>query len=71
MRLRVEEILKEQGKTKYWLYIRLGLSYQNFNKIVNNQTTGIKFQTLQSLCEILNCTPNDLFVFEENEKPLG
>ena len=36
MKLRVEEILKEKGKSKYWLYIRLGLSYQNFNKIVNN-----------------------------------
>ncbi|MBQ9276926.1 MAG: helix-turn-helix transcriptional regulator [Clostridia bacterium] len=66
MRLRVDEILKEQGKTKYWLYIRLGLSYQNFNKIVNNETSGIKFQTLQSLCEILNCTPNDLFVMDDN-----
>lgn len=66
MRLRVDEILKEQGKTKYWLYIRLGLSYQNYNKIVNNETSGIKFQTLQSLCEILNCTPNDLFVMDDN-----
>ena len=68
MRLRVDEILKEQGKTKYWLYIRLGLSYQNFNKIVNNETSGIKFQTLQSLCDILKCTPNDLFVIDEGEQ---
>ena len=65
MKLRIQEILTEQGKTKYWLYIRLGLSYQNFNKIINNQTSGIKFRTLQSLCEILNCTPNDLFEFTE------
>lgn len=61
MKLRILEILKEQNKTKYWLYIRLGLSYQNFNKLVNNETTGIKFTNLKSLCEILNCTPNDLF----------
>ena len=39
----------------------MGLSYQNFNKIVNNQTSGIKFNNLQSLCDILECTPNDLF----------
>ena len=38
MRLRILDILKEKGKTKYWLYIQLGLSYQNFNKIVNNET---------------------------------
>ena len=61
MRLRILEILKEKGKTKYWLYIRLGLSYQNFNNIVNNKTTSIKFENLKSICEILECTPNDLF----------
>ena len=61
MRLRIDEILKQKGKSKYWLYIQLGLSYQNFNKIYNNQTSGIKFATLQALCDILECTPNDLF----------
>lgn len=61
MKLRILDILKEKEKTKYWLYIQLGLSYQNFNKMVNNQTNGIKFENLQSLCDILECTPNDLF----------
>ena len=61
MELKVYDILKAKGKTKYWLYIRLGLSYQNFNKLINNETTAIKFKTLESLCEILECTPNDLF----------
>ena len=41
--------------------MQLGLSYQNFNKMINNQTNGIKFENLQSLCDILECTPNDLF----------
>ena len=62
MKLRVLELLEEKGKTKYWLYIQLGLSYQNFNKMVNNQTSGIKFENLQALCDILECTHNDLFV---------
>ncbi len=61
MHLRVLEILKEKQKTKYWLYIQMGLSYQNFNKLVNNRTKGIKFENLKALCEILECTPNDLF----------
>lgn len=61
MKFRILQILKEKGKTKYWLYIRLGLSYQNFNKIVNNETKSIKFETLKALCDILECTPNDLF----------
>lgn len=61
MKFRILEILKERGKTKYWLYIQMGLSYQNFNKMVNNQTSGIKFENLKTLCEVLSCTPNDLF----------
>ncbi len=61
MKLRILDILEQKNKTKYWLYMQLGLSYQNFNKMVNNQTSGIKFENLQSLCDILECTPNDLF----------
>ena len=68
MKLRVLEILRKKGKTKYWLYIQLGLSYQNFNRLVNNQTTSIKLANLESLCEILNCTPNELFEGYENKK---
>jgi putative transcriptional regulator len=61
MKLRILDILKEKGKTKYWLYMQLGLSYSNFNRLVTNQTTGIKFDNLEALCDILECTPNDLF----------
>lgn len=67
MHLRVKEILEEQGKTKYWLYIRLGLSYQNFSRLINNETKSIKFENLKCLCDILSCTPNDLF--EEYHEP--
>ncbi len=61
MKLRILDILKAQGRTKYWLYMQMGLSYQNFNNMVNNNTKSIKYENLQALCEILNCTPNDLF----------
>ena len=61
MKLRIQEILNEKGKSKYWLYMQLGLSYQNFNRMLNNQTKSIRFENLKALCDILECTPNDLF----------
>ena len=61
MKLRILDILKAQGRTKYWLYMQMGLSYQTFNNMVNNNTKSIKYENLQALCEILDCTPNDLF----------
>ena len=65
VQLNVLNLLKERGRTKYWLYIQLGMSYQNFNKMINNQTASIRYDNIEALCQILNCSPNDLFVFSE------
>jgi putative transcriptional regulator len=65
VRLNVLELLKQQGHTKYWLYIQLGMSYQNFNKMVNNETKSIRYENIETLCQLLECTPNELFVFSE------
>lgn len=61
VRLRILEILEEQGHTKYWLYKQMDLSYQNFNRMVLNETTSIKFENLDKLSKILQCPVGDLF----------
>lgn len=61
VRLRILEILSEQEHTKYWLFKQMDLSYQNFNRMVTNQTTSIRFDNLDKLCHILNCSIGDLF----------
>lgn len=47
IRLRVLDILEERNLSKYWLYTRLGLSYQNFNKMVNNETQSIRYENIE------------------------
>ena len=32
--LNVLNLLKKKGKTRYWLYKQLGMSYQNYNKMI-------------------------------------
>ena len=66
MKLRILEILIERQKTKYWLYKQMGMSYQNFNRMVNNETKSIKFDNLEAMCIILECSPNDIFT-QDNE----
>ncbi|MBQ8923225.1 MAG: helix-turn-helix transcriptional regulator [Lachnospiraceae bacterium] len=61
VRLRILDILEEQQHTKYWLYKQMDLSYQNFNRLVMNETSSIKFENLNKLCKILNCPIGDLF----------
>jgi len=66
IKLDVLRLLEEQGKTRYWLYKQLGMSYQNFSKMVNNQTKSIRYENIETMCLLLNCTPNDLFVITED-----
>lgn len=62
--INIKEILKKKGKTKYWLIKNMQGGYQNISAMMNNETTGIKFETIDKLCKILECTPNDLFKIE-------
>ncbi len=66
IRLNVLPLLEKQGRTKYWLYKQLGRSYQNFNKMVNNETKSIRYDNIEVMCQLLNCTPNELFVFTDS-----
>lgn len=65
VKLNVLPLLEKKGKSKYWLYMQLGMSYQNFSRMVNNQTQSIKIDRIETLCQLLDCTPNDLFVIEK------
>lgn len=65
IKLRAIELLEQKGKTKYWLYKQLGMSYQNFNKMMNNETKSIRYENIETLCLLLECTPNDLFEFSD------
>lgn len=66
IKLDVLRILEEQGKTKYWLYKQMGMSYQNFSNMVNNQTKSIRYENIETMCLLLNCTPNDLLKITED-----
>lgn len=65
VKLRVLELLEKQGRTKYWLYKQLGMSYQNFSRMVNNETKSIRYENIETMCLLLNCTPNELFEITE------
>ena len=59
-KLDIFPLLEQQGKTKYWLYKQLGMSYQNFNTMINNETKSIRYENIEAICQLLNCTPNDI-----------
>ena len=70
IRMKLEELLKERGQSMYWLSKQSGISYQNIFRMVHHQSAGIRFETIEILCQVLECTPNDLFVIDY-ERPEG
>lgn len=66
IKLKALELLKKNDKTKYWLYKQLGMSYQNFNKMVNNETKSIKYENIETMCRLFDCTPNELFEINDD-----
>ncbi|BCJ93567.1 hypothetical protein acsn021_11360 [Anaerocolumna cellulosilytica] len=64
MRIKIDDTLSKNNKTRYWLAKEVGMSYQALAKLSNNQTISIHFDLLEKLCKALNCTPNDLFEIE-------
>ena len=67
IRIKAIELLKKKGGSKYWLNMQLGTSYQNLNKMLNNQTRMIRLENIEALCRILECSPNDLFEITDDE----
>lgn len=64
IKLNILSLLEKKGKSKYWLYKQLGMSYQNFNKMIKNETSSIQIARIETLCQLLECTPNELFIID-------
>lgn len=62
LKLNILNLLKKKGKTKYWLFVQMDMTYTNFNNVVMNKTKSIRYSNIEKFCKILECDPNDLFI---------
>ncbi len=64
--MNVQKLLDERNRTRYWLVKQMQTTYKTVNKICDNTLTGLQLETIEKLCQILECTPNDLFSIENS-----
>ena len=48
----------------------VGISYVNLSKIKTGKVQGVRFSTLEAICETLNCQPGDIMEFVPGEAPV-
>lgn len=68
IKLDVENLLKKNNKSKYWLCKEMNITFSNLNKIIKGETSSISFRYIEEFCKIFNCTPNDLIKIEKDDK---
>ena len=56
----IEELLKKNKKSKYWLCQKMNITNRNLNRIINGETTSISFKYIEELCNFLDCTIDEL-----------
>ena len=70
--INIKKILKNQKKTKYWLIKNMGSSYQAVSILMNNETVGIWFASLDKICDVLECEPRGYYckkkIFKKKER---
>lgn len=65
--IRIDHLLKEHGRTFYWLAKETGISHTTLWRLKKGKALGINFLTLEKLCQALECHPGDVLSLK-NEK---
>lgn len=66
IKLNVNNLLRQTGNSVYWLAKETGISQNNMSKICNGETVNIRLETMDKLCNVLDCNPGDLFTYTKN-----
>lgn len=66
MYINIKEKLKEKDLNKNQFAKAMQIGYPAACALYEGTTTRIDFDTLESICRVLECTPNDILVSNEN-----
>ena len=58
--VRLDKIMVDRKMSLNELSERIGLSNVNLSLLKNGKVKGIRFITLDAICEVLGCTPGDI-----------
>ncbi|MDQ5845141.1 MAG: helix-turn-helix transcriptional regulator [Acidobacteriota bacterium] len=64
--IRVDELLTEHGRTFYWLAKETGISHTTLWRLKKGKALGINFETLEKICQTLNCKPGDILTMTQD-----
>lgn len=61
LQFRIDELLKKNERSAYWLAGKLDMDYHNVKKLVDRETEMVRFETLEKLSDLFQVSIDELF----------
>jgi putative transcriptional regulator len=45
---------------------RIGITEQNVSALKSGRVRGVRFETLEKICQVLDCQPGDILTYEKS-----
>jgi putative transcriptional regulator len=71
LRLTIEDVLKERGRSAYWLAKQVGVTQSTLAPYLHNEVKMPSLEMLGRICEALDCQPGDLLARVDGKKRGG
>ena len=65
LKINIQDKLKEKGLNKNQFSKLMQIGYPAACALYDGTTTRISFDTLENICKVLECTPNDILVSDD------
>ena len=64
IRVHLDEVLRERGMTAKELCGKVGLTEANLSILRSGKAKGVRFHTLNRICDYLECDVGDILAFD-------
>ncbi len=61
--IRLDKMMADRKMSLNELAERVGMTNVNLSNLKNSKMKGIRFETMNAICEALECQPGDLFEY--------
>ncbi|EDS73342.1 helix-turn-helix domain-containing protein [Anaerofustis stercorihominis] len=66
--LRLDRVMADRKISLGELADKVGISNVNLSNIKRGKISAIRFSTLNSICEVLDCQPGDILEYQKDEE---
>ena len=66
MKINIKDKMVKMGISRYELAQRIGITYPTIDNIYKGNSSSIKLDILESICKELDCTLDEILIFEDS-----